>query len=103
MSSIVRPLTPPWLLIICRYAASILATMAKDEAGPLNGTDCPILIEVAVTPGPWFCSAAAAALVPASSPTSTATIGAKPFGIRQRLTRRAGVGLMLFPPANVAI
>src|ERR1700693_3933092 len=66
--------------------------MAKEEAGPLNGTVWPILISVSVTPGPYFFSAAPALPVTASRPTSKGTIGPKRIRIRQRLTRRAGVG-----------
>src|SRR5207244_1494917 len=68
---------PPLLLIICRYAASILATMAKDEAGPLNGTVWPILIAVAVTPGPFCRSAAPALPESASRPTNSIRIIAR--------------------------
>src|SRR6267378_812057 len=44
--------------------------MANDEAGPLNGTVWPILIAVAVTPGPFCCSAAPAGPAIASRPAN---------------------------------
>src|SRR5216684_9178273 len=78
MKLILRPATPPWSLIIRKYASEHFAMVPKAETGPLSDVVHPILISVAVTPG-----VSSARGLPASAITPAA---AEPASRERRLS-----------------
>src|SRR5947209_20321899 len=50
MKRIFRPLTPPWSLIILKYASSVRSIAPYAPAGPSCGPQLPTTTSVSVTP-----------------------------------------------------
>src|SRR5206468_12596900 len=60
MKRILRPLMPPWSLIILKYASSVRSIAPYAPAGPSCGPQLPTTTSVSVTPGTIGLAVAAA-------------------------------------------
>src|SRR6266566_4693124 len=63
MKRILRPLMPPWSLIILKYASSVRSIAPYAPAGPSWGPQLPTTTSVSVTPGTIGLAVAAAVAV----------------------------------------
>src|SRR6266849_4349859 len=118
MKRILRPLMPPWSLIILKYASSVRSIAPYAPAGPSCGPQLPTTTSVSVTPGTIGLAVAVAAAVAgadvaaggvadphatASSATSTGTTSATRRTVRSCILESRSIksALLLAFPALV--
>src|SRR5258705_12661662 len=92
MKRILRPLMPPWSLIILKYASSVRSIAPYAPAGPSCGPQLPTTTSVSVTPVTTGLAVAVAAAVAGAEVPAGGVVADPPAAAGRDPTKRGDPG-----------